>query len=240
MQQKNSIEIADIHTHILQKIDDGAQSLEEAIALLKSEKEQGISHIVLTPHFQLSDISLESFLSERKRLFSELLEKLEESGLGQDIKLHLGAEVRYDPNLVYTDIYKLCIENTSYILLELPVAYPFNFEQTILWMISQGITPIIAHVERYSWLHDNFKLLKQLLKEGVVFQCNSSSLFIKPYVKIVKKLARRGYVQLLASDTHNVDNRPPTLEQGLNTLKFKREELIKNSLCVVEDKNIVS
>ena len=43
--------MVDFHSHILPGIDDGSASLEESIELLKREAEQGINHVVATPHF---------------------------------------------------------------------------------------------------------------------------------------------------------------------------------------------
>ncbi len=237
-QMKNNSALADIHTHILPAIDDGAKNADEAIKLLISEQRQGVTDVVLTPHFSLAHHSIDEFLRARNTSFDILREKIKETEGLVDINLYLGAEVRYDPNLIYTDIYRLCIENTSYLLLELSGSFPFNFEQTVHWLLSQGVTPIFAHIERYSYLVSNPKLLDDLLSQGVIFQCNATSLFSRHHRGVVKKLLKKGYVQLLASDTHSTKMRPPMLREALNKLKRYSGELISNSVKVVTDRII--
>ena len=57
--------IIDFHSHILPGIDDGSRSVEESIALLQKEAEQGISHVVATPHFYPQLDTPERFLKRR-------------------------------------------------------------------------------------------------------------------------------------------------------------------------------
>lgn len=236
--EKNNFSVADIHTHILPCIDDGAASLEEAIKLLYEEQKQGVTDIVLTPHFNIQDTTIQEFVSKRDAAFETLSKEIEKHPSLSGLNLYLGAEVKYNPNLIYNDVFELCIKNTSYLLLELSMSHPFNFEQTVLWMLSKGISPILAHVERYEYITSNPKLLENLLYAGVVFQCNASSLYSKHFGKRVKKLLKHGYVQLLASDTHNMNMRPPELIKGLEKYPKYTEMLVSNSMKVINNKLI--
>ena len=235
---KNNVAVADLHTHILPGIDDGAASLSEAIDLLYEEQKQGVTDIVFTPHFNIQETTIDEFLSKRDKSFEQLLKEIEKHPSLKNLNLHLGAEVKYNPNLIYNDIFDLCIRGTSYLLLELTTSHPFNFEQTVLWMLSKGISPILAHVERFEYITSNSKLLEDLLYAGVVFQCNASSLYSKRLGKRVKKLLKHGYVQLLASDTHNMNTRPPELIKGLEKYSKYTEMLISNSMKVINNKLI--
>lgn len=234
----NSYPIADIHTHILPEMDDGASSVNEAVKLLREEERQGITDVVLTPHFNLAEEEIEQFLNRRQQSYSALCEKIAETGMATGIKLHLGAEVRYDPNLIHSNADKLCIGNTSYILLEPTGNYPFNFEQTIYWFLAQGLTPIIAHVERYDYICQNRSFMEEVMGDGVIFQSNAGSLFSHRYAATVKKLIKQGYVSILASDTHNLEKRPPMLLNGLNKIKKYSPLLIENSVKVVNDMSL--
>lgn len=238
MQQTNNSVFADIHTHILPGIDDGAKTAEESLGLILEEKKQGITDIVLTPHFHLSDTGVDEFLARRNTSFDLLREKIIGTDAENGIRLHLGAEVRYDPNLIYTDIYKLCIGSTSYLLLELTGSYPFNFEQTVYWLLAQGVTPILAHIERYDYLYSNPTLLDELLNDGVIFQCNATSLLSRHYSGTVKKLVKKGYVQVIASDAHNLSVRPPMMEQALKKLRKYRSDIVRNSAHIICDRPI--
>ena len=238
MLKKNNFRLADIHTHILPCFDDGARSAEEAVRMLFAEIRQGVTDVALTPHFNLANESIEDFLKRREVSFKQLSEKIIENELTGKINLHLGAEVKYDPNLIYSDIFKLCIGETSYLLLELDKSYPFNLESTVDWLLSKGITPIFAHVERYSYLINNKNLMERFLYDGVVFQCNASSLLGRHYAKDVKKLIKNGYVQLLASDAHGIDERPPVLKKGIESVAKFSNMLASNSIKVVENELI--
>ncbi|MBR5306150.1 MAG: capsular polysaccharide biosynthesis protein, partial [Oscillospiraceae bacterium] len=70
------MKVVDFHTHILPAIDDGSSSVEESIALLKEEKEQGIDVVVVTPHFYPQNDRPERFLQRRKAAFEQLMEKI--------------------------------------------------------------------------------------------------------------------------------------------------------------------
>lgn len=238
MQKKNSAFLSDIHTHILPGIDDGAATVEESVKMLLMEAEQGVTDVVLTPHFSLSGESIEAFLEKRNESFKLLTDKIEENENLKNISLHLGAEVKYDPNLVYSDIFKLCIGNTSYLLLELDKSYPFNLEQTLDWMLTKGVTPILAHIERYGYLVTNQKLLEELLEAGVVFQCNASSVLKRRHARIIKKLMKKGFVHVLASDAHGTEERPPILKKGIESVAKFSQMLMENSVKIVEDKLI--
>jgi len=105
-------------------------------------------------------------------------------------------------------------------------------------MLSRGITPILAHIERYEYLRSDSPLLERLIDSGVLLQCNASSVFGKNRSSTVIKLIKRGYVDLLASDCHSPVYRPPNLFEAYKKLKKESERLIDNSLKVVNDKLI--
>ena len=227
--------LADLHTHILQEIDDGPSSVEESIAILKEEAKQGITHIALTPHFSLSDVSVDDFLKQREQSFNKLIDEVARHPDLADIQFLLGAEVSYNPNLIYEDIGKFCIGDTTYLLLELLSSYPFNLEKTVSWMVAQGITPIIAHAERYGYLMSNLSLLDSLIEAGAIIQCNADSVLSIFGSGRVKMLIKYGYIHILASDTHSLDKRPPRLARAYEKLKKSRDLLINNAAKVAQN-----
>jgi protein-tyrosine phosphatase len=230
--------MVDLHTHILPSVDDGPDSVEEAVKLLLAEKRQGVTDVVFTPHFLLADMSVEDFINRRNASFALLRERIKEIDALKALSLHLGAEVRYDPNLIGMDLRPLCIEGTDYLLLEPLGSYPFNFEQTLQAMLSSGIIPILAHTERFSYLVDDKKLLQQLCGDGVVIQCNASAPFSKYYSKNFKKLIRGGFVDVIASDVHNLDKRPPMMREALDKFKRLRAHLCENAVRIIENRFI--
>lgn len=235
MNRKNNSLGIDIHTHILPFMDDGADSVEEALEILKQEKEQGITDIVFTPHFRLEEEDIETFLSRRDRAYETLMLAVREEPLLSNLTFYRGAEVWYDPNIIYQDASKLCIENTSYMLLELLPSFPFNLENTIRNIVSKGIIPIIAHVERYPYLIKHPETMESLAELGAVFQCNASTVLSRRQNRVAMRLIKRGLIHVLASDTHNLDYRPPNLAMAYGKLKKSSDYFISNSVNIVND-----
>ena len=230
--------LADIHTHILPNMDDGAESVEEAMRLLLAEKRQGVTDVVFTPHFVMHDNDVDAFIERRNTSFAILQDMIKESSMFDEMRFYLGAEVRYDPHLINIELDKLCIEGTSYLLLEPLGSNSFNFEQTVYTILSKGITPVLAHVERFDYLVRDKKFLSRLKADGVIFQCNASALSSKFYSSNLKKLLRNGFVHILASDAHNITRRPPMLSEGYEKLKKHREELMLNAENLINNRLI--
>lgn len=220
--------VADIHTHILHAIDDGSSSVDESLELLKREKSQGVSTVVLTPHFNVDIISLDTFLKLRDERYNELLMAVKNQPELKGMNIYLGAEVAYSPNLVKIDVEKLVVGNTRYLLLELPIMQPFNFKETLEHLNSLGIIPILAHVERYGYLSSKRKLLSYK-SQGALIQSNVSALLSKHKRRFVLRMLKKGYIDILASDTHNLDKRMPKWERALNTVDYSLQEKVKNS-----------
>ena len=62
----------DFHTHILPAIDDGSRDIEQTKELLRQAHEQGIHHILATPHFYADRDSAGRFLKKREESFDEV------------------------------------------------------------------------------------------------------------------------------------------------------------------------
>ncbi len=235
LRARNNYILADIHTHILPNIDDGASSLEEAVELVLLEKSQGVTDIVFTPHFSMDDSSVISFIGRREESFALLQEAISKNYPDIGINFHLGAEVKYNPHLLDIEIESLCIGNTSYLLLEPTSNSSFNLTETIVGMIARGITPILAHAERYHYLVNNERFLRSLSEAGALFQLTAKAFTTKNNQKAAKKLLRLGYADVIASDTHDLQNRPPCLGDAYKILKRKSDILINNTSKILEN-----
>ena len=80
--------------------------------------------------------------------------------------------------------------------------------------------------------------MQKFLYDGVIFQANASSLLGKHYAKDVTKLIKKGYVQLLASDTHSIKDRPPVLKNGIESVPKFSAVLSENSIKVINNELI--
>ena len=142
--------ITDFHSHVLPGIDDGSRSVAESIAMLQAEAEQGITHVIATPHFYAHRTTPERFLEKRNQAEMRLREEMEKyPGLP---RLGVGAEIYFFNGISDCDaINLLTIGGNRCILLEMgdpPWGDSAYREMMQIWQ-KQGLTPVIAHVDRY-------------------------------------------------------------------------------------------
>lgn len=212
--------VTDFHTHILPGIDDGSANIEESIALLKVEAEQGIKRIVATPHFYANHDRPKQFLERRKRAEEQLREELQRnSGLPQ---IYCGAEVYYFRGISeFDDLELLKIQGTSCIMIEMPMSAWSKRMYLELEEIYEryGLTPIIAHVDRYLGLFKNHEIVERLEALPVLVQANGNFVLNKLTSPLAIKYLRKNQIHLLGSDCHNLKNRPPNLESAIQKVE---------------------
>lgn len=215
--------MVDLHSHILPGIDDGAQTDEQAIKLIELELENGVDTVALTPHFFMGWCTPEVFLETREALTDHLQAILSARGL--EMKLIPAAEVRLSPELLgLACLNRLCYAGTDYMLVELPTEYYYDWiPKTLAELRQRGITPVLAHVERYYYFLEQPQLLADLVNEGAVTHVNARSLVSggRPLFRFVCSLIRRGLVQAVASDSHSASHKPPHLSAAMNVVRKK-------------------
>lgn len=212
----------DFHSHILPEMDDGSASLDESIAMLRLEAEQGIRHVVATPHFYARNDTLDCFLEMRCRREAQLREEMKKhSGLPQ---LYMGAEVLYFRGISECDFLdKLTISGKRCILIELPPApWPEVVYQELGEIrAKQGIIPIIAHVDRYIRPFRTYDVPKRLAQLPVLVQANAEFFVKKRTESMALKMLRADQIHLLGSDCHNMSSRKPNLGPVLQLIQRK-------------------
>ncbi len=217
----------DFHSHILPEMDDGASDSAESVRLLKILGKSGVDLVVLTPHFYRGRESISSFLERREKSYNELLGAIE--GIDGIPSLALGAEVYFYPSLSSDpDFEKLCIEDTPYLLLELPFERFYdNFFSEFYGFVSRcSCRIILAHIERYLTFGNTLSDLHRLLEmQNMLCQMNCSSLSESGFFKRKKLLGmlNDGMINVLGTDTHNLGKRPP---------RYKEAEKIIRSKCI--------
>lgn len=215
------LKILDVHTHILPAVDDGAKDINESLKLLKMLKNQGVTDVVLTPHFTPSIESFEERSEKWLSAYKELLKQTDKKSLPY---MHKGCEVFYFEGMgKIKAVRELCIESSNYLLLELAL---MNVSDKVISDIRNlneqlGIIPIIAHIERY-YNQKGFRKLKALVKEGVcIAQLNASSLFLPIFKKAALKLLKEDLIYVIASDTHSQNTRPPEIAKAFKFIEEK-------------------
>lgn len=218
---ENKYSFCDMHSHILPSMDDGSRTVAESVQLLRASYEQGIRRICVTPHYYPVETA-DEFLARRDAAEQELNKALEKVTLPVP-KLCMGAEVAYRPGICYQeDLNKLCIGQSQYLLLEMPFhKWGDEVIRTVRGISNvRGITPILAHIERYLPMQDK-KVLERLLDQEILVQMNAAQLLRFATRGKARRLLRNGTVQLLGSDCHNNTSRPQNLGLAVQYLEKK-------------------
>lgn len=208
--------MTDLHSHILPGMDDGAQSPEDSLSLLRMQCRQGVSQIALTPHFRVDKESVQDYLKRRQNAAERLQEVLNEQQL--PLTLKLGAEVFYSASLAQMDdVDALCLEGTHTLLVEFnPGYYPREAADTLYQLTRQDILPLIAHVERYAFVRSDPNLLAEWIDAGACTQMNATSLVMHTKQrKLLLSMLRHHLIHVLSTDTHSTSKRPPMLDRAM-------------------------
>lgn len=210
----------DFHSHILPGIDDGARDVGMALKMLKAAYNDGIDTVVSTSHIYIGDESdIDEFLQRRNYAFDELQNAMAKSG-GKYPEIRLGCEVHVKPHIgKYDSVAKLAIQGTDYILLEMPYSqWKQEHYEAVYNITTLGVKPVMAHIERFMRYRQEFYNLKSL---GAVFQVNADSFLHKPMRKTLLQLYYDGYVHLLGSDMHNMDDRQNRLKDAYDIINTR-------------------
>ena len=133
----------DAHSHILFGVDDGSKHRTDSLEMLAYEESLGITDVWCTPHVMEDVPNTTEKLKER---FSQLQELYQGS-----IRLHLAAEYMID-NLFMERLRArdLLLHGADRVLVETSLNNPpYNLDATISLIQMAGLTPILAHPERY-------------------------------------------------------------------------------------------
>ena len=220
----------DIHSHILNNVDDGSDSLENTLNILRKAEEAGFSDIILTPHY------IENYYENTKDLISEKINELKQSLYREEIivNLHQGNEIMLTDNtpkiLQECDISSLA--NSRYILFELPFSNRIlNFENIIFELKEIGAIPVLAHPERYIYIQENPDELLKMMNLGILVQSNYGSvmgLYGKKAKVTAEILLKNKLIHFLSSDTH---------KQG--TIYENIDKIIKNLIHISGDNKYI-
>jgi tyrosine-protein phosphatase YwqE len=208
--------LTDWHSHILPDVDDGVQTMAEALETLSYYEQLGLTTVWLTPHVMEDIPNSTDALRQR---FDEL-----RSAYQGPIDLHLASENMidnlFDQRLEAGDLLPL---GTDARMLLVETSYfnpPMAFHQRLQRIKDAGYTPVLAHPERYVYMGD--KEYKKLLDKGVSFQLNLPSLCNLYGPEARRKaytLLKDGAYQRCGSDLHRLT----PIKTGFETPQFKKE-----------------
>lgn len=210
----------DFHSHILPNIDDGSRGLEESLHMLQKEAKDGVTDVVVTPHYYADRYSLDRFMERRNKSLEALKSHLTE----EFPSIHIGAEVFYFPDMGEASMLsRLCIDDTQTLLLELPfVQWTSKMIKDVDKILrNQQLNVILAHIERYYEFQKDKNAYYEMLELPVVGQINAGPLLKRSKRKLVLNLLNDGCASVMGSDCHNMDKRPPNLLEGRKIIEHK-------------------
>ena len=221
----------DIHSPIVFDVDDGPKTIEDSRALLEESYRQGVRTIISTSHrrkgmFETPEAKIEENFKQVQELAKEIAD---------DLTVLYGAEIYYTSDILdkleQGKIPRLA--DSQYALIEFSMITPYKEIHTALSNVLRlGVTPVVAHIERYHCLENDEKKVRDLINMGCYTQINSSSV-LKPKLfgdtyKFMKKRAQffleKDLVHFVASDMHNLDPRPPYMQEAYQIISKKYGE----------------
>ena len=207
--------MVDIHCHILPGFDDGADNMEESLRMARIAAGGGTKAIIVTPHSNIPD-SYQNYLDKSYvDTFKELKAKIKEQKI--PLNIYPGHEIFASDSLIdpikAKKLLTLC--NSDYPLVE------FGFKERsesvyrkLQILVAEGLTPIVAHPERYAFVAEDRSAALRLQNLGCLLQVNKGSLkkkFGDNAYAISQALIRREVADFVASDAHSPYMRTPYL-----------------------------
>lgn len=204
--------LIDIHCHILPKVDDGPDSVEESLKILKDMKRQGIKHVIVTPHYRP-----EMFEPSMKRVIYSY-RHLRDIAYDMGVSMSLGCEYYRNEQIIeHMDNRKRPVmAGSRYVLIEFSMNDLFpTIRNYVYELITHGYQPIIAHVERY-FCCQKMEKIQELKDMGALVQLNAGSVLGEEGWKLkifCLDLMKKDLVDFVASDTHNTSDRKLNLKK---------------------------
>jgi len=228
----------DIHHHLLYGIDDGSPDLETSLAMARESADNGVTHIVCTPHASEQFPYLTQLIEER---YAELCELLKgQMGLSLACDFHMTAENVME---AAANPLRYSIDGKGYLLIEFShTSIPPQMNGAMYLLQSKGYRLIVTHPERYPAVLDRPEMLAEWLRMGCLVQVTAGSLygrFGKMAEAFSNELLERNWVHFIASDAHNMTGRPPHLRKGYNYVADHAGEETAHRLCEINPRAAV-
>jgi|SRR5690606_15233582 len=195
----------DMHSHLIPGIDDGSKSLDESLALIRRMEGYGLRKLIITPHI------MTEFFRNTPEIIQSGLEELKLAVKNENINIELDAAAEYYLDEVFlekiVDGHELLTIGSNYVLVETGfMSKPNMLLESFFQLEMAGYQPILAHPERYLYLHHDVELLEAMIDRNMKFQLNLLSItgyYSKPVKKFAERLIDEGLVKLVGTDCHN-------------------------------------
>lgn len=207
--------LVDLHNHLVPEVDDGAQSLENALDCLRAFSDLGIRTVITTPHLTASRVTGEwrGAIDDGFRVLAEAA-----AGACPEVTLGLSYEIQLDdPDADLSDP-ALGLGDGGRLLVEFPMlllpAYPDRMLEVVR---EQGWVPVLAHPERYAGVERAYHWIERWRADGALMCVNGGSLWGEygaQAERVSRRMLARGHIDVLASDHHARPHRSTHVRQA--------------------------
>jgi protein-tyrosine phosphatase len=232
----------DIHSHILWGIDDGPETVDDSLAMLRAAAAAGTTDIVATPHAN------SSYKFDPEIIRSRIAE-LGERHQGPP-RIHFGCDFHLSTLNVEDALVnptKYTVNGGRYLLVELPEMFsPESIGRALELLLREEMIPVITHPERNPVLQRSPEAIDEWVNQGCFIQLTAQSLtgrFGQHAKRSALSCLRKGRAHFVASDAHDVRDRPPRLDIVADLLRKEVGELlthrllVDHPLAVIEDRD---
>lgn len=209
--------MVDLHCHILPGVDDGARDMEQALAMARIAVAGGTEAIVTTPHCGLPGQKGNFWGQNMRSQFLALRQAIDAAGI--PLELFPGMEFFGGEDLgeLYEMGKLLPLSGSRYLLVEFYFDENADYMERVLEQaVFAGLTPVIAHPERYSAVQRNPQWVENWFRKGYIIQSNKGSILgdLEPRAEeTVWDLLEHGLVHVVGSDAHSHRHRTPDLSR---------------------------
>jgi protein-tyrosine phosphatase len=233
------LSMVDIHCHILPNLDDGAESMEMACGMAETAIEDGVTHIIGTPHASPQHAFAPELIRQRRDDLQARFEGRLIFATGCDFHLSFEnlQDIRHDP-------WRFTLNQKNYLLVEFAdYSIPPSLDQALHELQLAGLRPIVTHPERNPLIRAQPERLYRWLRQGCYAQITAQSLlgtFGKAAQEVAGEWLGANAVHFIASDAHNVTSRPLRLKETFDLVAknhgadVARATMIDNPLAAFE------
>jgi protein-tyrosine phosphatase len=212
----------ELHSHLIPAIDDGVQTVEESMIVLKDFADRGYKKVITTPHI------MGDFYKNGPHNILPGLDMLRSELRSRQIDLELEAAAEY----MIDDAFERKVQDKelltfggNHVLVELPFTEePANLKSVLFELQVNGYKPVLAHPERYGFMAHRKDRYEELFAQGILFQINLFSLvgYYSPQIrKTAEFLIEQKMVSMVGSDCHG-PRHLPVLHDALASYNYQR------------------
>ncbi|MCE7059714.1 tyrosine-protein phosphatase [Dyadobacter sp. CY343] len=223
----------DIHSHLIPGIDDGVQTIEEAVSMARKMQNLGYSQIITTPH-----VMWDCYRNTPEIILSGL-EKVRRACVEEGLSIQIDAAAEYFLDEHFGELLnrpqELLTMPGNRILVELPYSTPLlNTSETLFAILERGYQPVLAHPERYTYFYSDPSIYQKLVHQGCELQINILSVtgfYGDGIRRMAEWLLKNSLITFLGTDAHKIEHlqmiRGTRVGTWLNKYPFQNEKLIK-------------